>query len=659
MLLIFHKNQQTISKALALLLGALVMLSLSLYATPSVRGVAGSDPRIGPGPPLYFYNPSYPGYPTWTTVNLKPALQLTPVAIGAMAGAAWHALSYAGQPVEVSMNGTYTRVGGQGLADGFKIIMFAQDGTGSLRYQNNTNTALAGCFFPSSTGIMGSAGATPNSTKPYFSLNWDPFYKSGGQFNLWVVNQYCSLVANPGGIGCSIGQPAAFDTIRFNTTYTPSGNTLQARVSDLTSGADCSFSVSLTAYGFSNPNFGNYWAMILGANGGGEADWTLFQVAIRPSTATVVFDASTNAPWSDTEVSGASAYDTANVTGISSKTPSGTVTYAFYTNGGCTGTPSTTQTVTLTASGSVPNSMSHGPLATGMYSFNATYSGDSNNTGSQSPCAPFGVGVSKTATVVFDASTKAAWSGTETVGASAFDTANVTTFGTIVATGTVSYTFYSNGVCSGAGSPAGKVKLSHSGAVPNSNTEGPLAAGSFSFRAFYSGDINYLSSTGPCEPFIVNPSFDFSISNSGGITVVQGSSGSNTISVALASGTSQSVSLTCSSGLPTLASCSFNPSSGIPIFSSTLTVSTSTSTPAGSFTITVAGTGGGTIHTTQFTLTVNPLTVGGTIVPINKLALLAPYVGLVAAILTGTIATIIYVVRTRRIRETANSTERS
>ena len=39
--------------------------------------------------------------------------------------------------------------------------------------------------------------------------------------------------------------------------------------------------------------------------------------------------------------------------------------------------------------------------------------------------------------------------------------------------------------------------------MPNSATEGPLAAGSYSFRATYSGDSNYLTSTGPCEPFSV------------------------------------------------------------------------------------------------------------------------------------------------------------
>jgi len=41
------------------------------------------------------------------------------------------------------------------------------------------------------------------------------------------------------------------------------------------------------------------------------------------------------------------------------------------------------------------------------------------------------------------------------------------------------------------------------GLVPNSSTQSSLGAGSYSFQAAYSGDSNYLSSTGPCEYFTV------------------------------------------------------------------------------------------------------------------------------------------------------------
>jgi len=100
------------------------------------------------------------------------------------------------------------------------------------------------------------------------------------------------------------------------------------------------------------------------------------------------------------------------------------------------------------------------------------------------------------------------------------------------------------------------------------------------------------------------PPFDFSLSNSGGITVAQGSSGWNTITVTLISGTSQGVTLSAS-GLPSGASASFNPVSGNPTFSSSLTITASSITPAGSYTVTVNGTGGGLTRTTSFTLTIS------------------------------------------------------
>ena len=40
--------------------------------------------------------------------------------------------------------------------------------------------------------------------------------------------------------------------------------------------------------------------------------------------------------------------------------------------------------------------------------------------------------------------------------------------------------------------------------VPNSATQGPLGAGSFSFVAQYSGDSNYGSSISPIEPLTIN-----------------------------------------------------------------------------------------------------------------------------------------------------------
>ena len=204
---------------------------------------------------------------------------------------------------------------------------------------------------------------------------------------------------------------------------------------------------------------------------------------------------------------GSSVYDTATITHEHAITPTGMVTYVFYGNGDCTGSGAGAGTVTLDQSGTVPNSVIQGPLAAGSHSFRATYSGDVDFLGSTSPCEPFTVnkGSAKTATTVFNATTNAAWAGTEVSGAKAYDTANVSQSDGFTATGTVIYTFYSGGNCSGTTTDAGTVTLTGSGTVPNSDTQGPLQAGSYSFQAKYSGDSNYSPSTSSCEPFSVDP----------------------------------------------------------------------------------------------------------------------------------------------------------
>ena len=87
---------------------------------------------------------------------------------------------------------------------------------------------------------------------------------------------------------------------------------------------------------------------------------------------------------------GASAYDTATLSAAAGFTPTGTVTYSFYTNGACSGTASTTGKVTL-GGGKVPNSTATSALSAGPYSFQAAYSGDSNYQAATSRCEPFSV----------------------------------------------------------------------------------------------------------------------------------------------------------------------------------------------------------------------------------------------------------------------------
>jgi|GEM_PF-2886217 len=103
---------------------------------------------------------------------------------------------------------------------------------------------------------------------------------------------------------------------------------------------------------------------------------------------------------------------------------------------------------------------------------------------------------------------------------------------------------------------------------------------------------------------VASAQFDFnlSISPSSG-TVTQGSSISTIVTATLISDPTQSISFSAS-GLPSGATASFSPTSCNPTCSSALTISTLSTTPTGTYQITITGTGGGLNKTTTYFLAV-------------------------------------------------------
>ncbi|MFG3687854.1 M4 family metallopeptidase [Micromonospora sp. NPDC047740] len=113
--------------------------------------------------------------------------------------------------------------------------------------------------------------------------------------------------------------------------------------------------------------------------------------------------------------------------------------------------------------------------------------------------------------------------------------------------------------------------------------------------------VNVAGNDAPCG----STGNDFSVTlspTSGSVTA--GNAISTTVSTATTSGTAQTVTFSAS-GLPTGATASFNPSSVTSGGSSTLTISTSASTPPGSYSVTVTGTGTSVNHSATYLLTVN------------------------------------------------------
>jgi len=134
------------------------------------------------------------------------------------------------------------------------------------------------------------------------------------------------------------------------------------------------------------------------------------------SISTDVYDASANSAWSGSEVTGASAYDTAAVAGVDDIAPTAPSPTTCLITAGARARPRP-DTITLTG-GVVPQSTTTSALGAGSYSFDASYSGDDVYSGVTSSCEPFRVGQTSASvgTLVDDVATNGAWGGSEVTG---------------------------------------------------------------------------------------------------------------------------------------------------------------------------------------------------------------------------------------------------
>ena len=178
----------------------------------------------------------------------------------------------------------------------------------------------------------------------------------------------------------------------------------------------------------------------------------------------------------------------------------GTVTYQLYSDGTCT-TAVLGQSDTETVVNGVvpPTSTPLTPGAPGTFSIQATYSGDANNNGATSACEVF--------TVVKHSPSLSTKLGAQSIsfGGSMSDSATLTGASS-TAGGSVTYSLYSNGACTGPVVPGQTdTETVTNGVVPSTSTPlTPNAPGTFGIQAVYSSDANDNPASSPCESFAVS-----------------------------------------------------------------------------------------------------------------------------------------------------------
>ena len=214
----------------------------------------------------------------------------------------------------------------------------------------------------------------------------------------------------------------------------------------------------------------------------------------KTSTVTSVeaYDAATDSLWSGNEVTGASAYATSTVlpTPTGGPTPTGSVTNTLYGGNSCTGFRFFSSTQPL-VSGTVPDSATSPPLGAGAYSFQASYSGDQNYTGS-SACYAFSVSkatISITVTSVGPSS-------------EAYGQDSGVTITAVLSGSSVGFSPAAGAVNIGGNGPSGYSATScgapGSGTLTCTATYTPTAAdtvGTYTETASFSGDANYTGSS--------------------------------------------------------------------------------------------------------------------------------------------------------------------
>ena len=224
------------------------------------------------------------------------------------------------------------------------------------------------------------------------------------------------------------------------------------------------------------------------ANGGSNNVTVLLEQA-QPSISTVATASATV---------GATISDQATLSGGTS--PTGTITFRAYgpNDSNCTGPVAyTSNAVAVSGNGNYNNSPVFTPPTVGTYRWRASYSGDTNNAAVGGAC-----NAANESSVVAQATPSIPTTATAnaTIGGQISDQAAIS--GGFNPGGTITFRAYGPGDATCANAPAytsDPVAVSGSGTYGNSPAFTPPTAGTYRWRAFYSGDTNNAAVAGACN----------------------------------------------------------------------------------------------------------------------------------------------------------------
>jgi NHL repeat len=212
---------------------------------------------------------------------------------------------------------------------------------------------------------------------------------------------------------------------------------------------------------------------------------------VSPATPTITTSATANA------TIGASISDQATLSG--GFTPEGTITFTAYgpNDPTCAIVTYTSSAVAVSGNGNYGNSPAFTPATVGTYRWRASYSGDTNNNPVSTPCndANETSTVAKATPVLSTQATPSV-----TLGQQIADQATLS--GGNSPGGTITFTAYGPNDATCANVPAytsNAITVSGAGNYSNSPTFIPSTAGTYRWRASYSGDVNNDAVAGACN----------------------------------------------------------------------------------------------------------------------------------------------------------------